>query len=54
MFSDSFAGIAPASVPGFGVAQFVGGAVASGVIRALYPGVTSAEAAGVVVPRQPS
>ena len=30
MFSDTFAGIAPASVPGFVVAQLVGGAVAIG------------------------
>ena len=50
MFSDTFAGIAPASVPGFVVAQLVGGVVAVGVVRALYPGVTPAEAADVVVP----
>ena len=31
MLSDSFAGIAPASVPGFVIAQFVGAAVAVGV-----------------------
>jgi arsenate reductase len=37
MFSDTFAGIAPASVPGFVVAQLVGGAVAVVAIRALYP-----------------
>ena len=50
MFSDTFAGIAPASVPGFVVAQLVGGAVAFGAIRLLYPDVTPAEAAEVVVP----
>ena len=44
MFSDTFAGIAPASVPGFVVAQLVGGVVAVGVIRTLYPEVTAAEA----------
>ena len=33
MFSDTFAGIAPASVPGFVVAQLVGGALAIGVLR---------------------
>jgi arsenate reductase len=38
MFSDTFAGIAPASVPGFVVAQLVGGLVAIAVIRTLYPG----------------
>jgi arsenate reductase len=40
MFSDSFAGIAPASAPAYVVAQLVGGAVAIGLIRALYPTVT--------------
>jgi hypothetical protein len=50
VFSDSFAGIAPASVPGFVAAQLVGGLVAIAVIRALYPDVTPAEAAEVVVP----
>jgi len=37
MFSDTFAGIAPASVPGFVVAQLAGGLVALGVVRTLYP-----------------
>jgi arsenate reductase len=50
MFSDTFAGIAPASVPGFIVAQLVGGAVAIGVIRALYPDITPEEASEVMVP----
>jgi arsenate reductase len=50
MFSDTFAGIAPASVPSFVIAQLVGGAVAFAVIRTLYPDVTPAEAAEVVVP----
>jgi glycerol uptake facilitator-like aquaporin len=50
MFSDTFAGIAPASVPGFVAAQLVGGLVAIAVIRALYPHVTPAEAADVVLP----
>ena len=50
MFSDTFAGIAPASVPGFVVAQLVGGVVAIVVSRTLYPDVTPAEAADVVVP----
>jgi arsenate reductase len=51
MFSNTFAGIAPASVPGFMLAQLVGGVAAVLVIRALYPDVTAAEAAAVVVPR---
>lgn len=51
-FSDTFAGIAPASVPAFVVAQLLGGAIAVVVIRALYPDVTPAEAADVVVPHE--
>jgi glycerol uptake facilitator-like aquaporin len=50
MFSNSFAGIAPASVPGFIVAQLVGGACAILAVRVLYPNVTPAEAAEVVLP----
>jgi arsenate reductase len=52
MFSNTFAGIAPASVPGFVVAQLVGGAVAIGVIRLLYPDITPDEAAGAVMPHE--
>lgn len=37
MFSDTFAGIEPASVPAFLVAQLVGLVVAIGVIRMIYP-----------------
>ena len=36
-FTDTFAGIAPASVPGFVVAQVVGTAVGLGLLVALYP-----------------
>jgi arsenate reductase len=50
MFSNSFAGIAPASVVAYVVAQLVGGALAVGVIRVLYPDVTPAEAADVILP----
>ncbi len=50
MFSDTFAGIAPASVPGYVVAQLVGCIVAVLLVRALYPDVTPAEAAAVIVP----
>ena len=52
MFSDTFAGIAPASVPGFVVAQIVGGAVAIGVLRVLYPDITPDEAAEVMLPHE--
>ncbi|MGA2011132.1 MAG: MIP/aquaporin family protein [Solirubrobacteraceae bacterium] len=50
MFSDTFAGIAPASVPAYVIAQLVGGVVAVATIRALYPDVTAQEAAEVVLP----
>lgn len=50
MFSNTFAGIAPASVPGFVIAQALGACFAVVVIRALYPHVTPADAATVVVP----
>jgi arsenate reductase len=50
MFSDTFAGIAPASVPTFIAAQLVGGAVAILTIRTLYPHVTPEQAADVVLP----
>jgi glycerol uptake facilitator-like aquaporin len=50
MFSDTFAGIAPASVPGFVTAQLVGLAVGTAITLALYP--DAGERAGdVVVPR---
>ena len=38
-FTDTFAGIAPASVPGFIVAQVIGLGVGVGLLLALYPGV---------------
>jgi glycerol uptake facilitator-like aquaporin len=50
MFSDTFAGIAPASVPGFVAAQLAGGGCAILAVRALYPDVTPANAAEVVMP----
>ena len=50
MFSATFAGIAPSSVPPFIAAEVIGGVLAVGVIRVLSPGLTSAEAADVIVP----
>jgi arsenate reductase len=50
MFSNSFAGIAPSSAPLYVAAQIVGATVAFGVIKALYPNVTPAQAADVVLP----
>jgi arsenate reductase len=52
MFSNTFAGIAPSSVPGFVIAQLIGGVVAVAVIRSLYPDVTAGESAEVVLPHQ--
>ncbi|MEV6637895.1 MIP/aquaporin family protein [Actinoplanes sp. NPDC051470] len=46
-FTDTFAGIAPASVPGFVIAQVIGLAVGVGLLLALYPG--AGEAADEVV-----
>jgi glycerol uptake facilitator-like aquaporin len=50
MFSDTFAGIAPAAVPGFICAQFVGAAASIVLLRLLYPDVTPELAASVVTP----
>jgi len=50
MFSDTFAGIAPASAPAFVGAQVIGGALAIGLIMVLYPGVTPADAGRIVIP----
>jgi arsenate reductase len=50
MFSDTFAGIAPASVLPYIAAQLAGAVIAFGAIRALYPDVGPVTAADVVVP----
>src|SRR6202043_3225289 len=50
MFSNSFAGIAPSSVPLFIAAQVGGGIAGVAIIRILYPALTAAQAAGVVQP----
>ncbi|MGA8745994.1 MAG: MIP/aquaporin family protein [Solirubrobacterales bacterium] len=52
MFSNTFAGIAPSSVLPFIVAELIGGAVAIGVIRALYPDITPEEAAEIMLPHE--
>src|SRR5579863_1488780 len=41
MFSDTFAGIAPSSAPGFVAAQIVGGVLGLAMIKVLYPAVTA-------------
>ena len=50
MFSATFAGIAPASVPAFIGAQVIGGGLAVARHPGAVPGVTAAEAADVTVP----
>lgn len=51
MFSNTFAGIAPASVPGFIAAQLVGATVALLAVKTLHPKLTPAEAARAVFER---
>ena len=50
MFSDTFAGIAPDSVLSFIGAQIIGGALAIAIIKTLYPAITPADAADIIVP----
>jgi glycerol uptake facilitator-like aquaporin len=52
MFSNTFAGIAPSSAPAFIAAQIGGGIAGVLIIRFLYPALTQAQAAGVVVPHE--
>jgi glycerol uptake facilitator-like aquaporin len=52
VFSDSFAGISPESVPGFLAAQLAGTVIGVGLVRVLYPHVAAA-ADDVVVPHPP-
>ena len=52
MFSNSFAGIAPSSAPVFIAAQVGGGIAGVLIIRFLYPALTPAQAAGIVVPHE--
>jgi arsenate reductase len=54
MFSDTFAGIAPSSVPVFVLAEVVGGVLAFAIIKVLYPGISPNEAADVIVPHHDS
>ncbi|MFG1609759.1 aquaporin [Actinoplanes sp. NPDC049265] len=51
-FTDTFAGIAPASIPGFLLAQFAGLAIGAGLVLALYP--DAGRAAGDVLVGHPA
>ncbi len=50
--SNTFAGIAPSSVPSFVGAQILGGLAAVGLIWVLYPSMTSEQASRVLLPHQ--
>jgi glycerol uptake facilitator-like aquaporin len=52
MFSNAFAGIAPSSAPVFIAAQIGGGIAGVLLIRFMYPALTPAQAAGVIVPHE--
>jgi glycerol uptake facilitator-like aquaporin len=52
VFSDTFAGIGPGSVPGFIAAQIIGGLIGLGLVVVLYPD-AAATADDVVVPHHP-
>jgi arsenate reductase len=54
MFSNTFAGIAPSSMPAFIAAQIIGGGLGYGAIKLLYPAITPADAARVVIPHPPT
>jgi glycerol uptake facilitator-like aquaporin len=50
MFSNTFAGIAPASVPSFVIFELIGGGLAIAVIGILFPDLTAEEAAEIMLP----
>jgi arsenate reductase len=52
MFSNTFAGIAPTSAPVFIAAQVGGGIAGVLIIRTLYPALTPAQAASIIVPHE--
>jgi glycerol uptake facilitator-like aquaporin len=52
MLSNSFAGIAPASVGAFVLAQLIGAAAGVVAVKSLYPDIASADAQDVVLPHR--
>jgi hypothetical protein len=52
MFSDTFAGIAPSSAPGYIAAQLLGGAVGFLLVRLFYPDLGPTEASAAILPHQ--
>ena len=53
-FTDTFAGIAPASVPAYVIAQTVGAGLGLATVRLLYPDLADTAAATAVVPHDPA
>ncbi|GAA1363481.1 aquaporin [Catellatospora chokoriensis] len=53
-FTDTFAGVAPASVPGFVAAQVVGALIGVGLALALYPASAGTVTAAEPAPQQPA
>jgi glycerol uptake facilitator-like aquaporin len=54
MLSDTFAGIAPSSVPMFALMQLIGGAVGVGAVALLYPKIAQRAGAAVVPHEAPT
>ncbi|MEU1998010.1 MIP/aquaporin family protein [Nocardia gamkensis] len=54
VFTDTFAGIAPTSAPGFITGQILGALLGLALITALYPATTAAAADNAVVPHDPT
>ena len=52
MFSDTFAGIAPSSAPGYIAAQLIGGAVGFVLVRLFYPDLGPSEASAAILPNE--
>ena len=52
IFSDTLAGIAPSSAPGYIAAQLIGGAVGFVLVRLFYPHLGPAEASAAIVPNE--
>jgi glycerol uptake facilitator-like aquaporin len=52
MFSDTFAGIAPSSAPGYIAAQLIGGAIGFMLVRLFYPDLGPAGASAALLPHQ--
>jgi arsenate reductase len=52
IFSDTFAGVAPSSAPGYIAAQLIGGAVGLVLVRLFYPDLGPAEASAAILPNE--